>query len=66
MKNQIGEMAGRIWHILDSRGELTMAQLKKQLSAPDDLIQQGIGWLAREDKISLNKKGRSVTIALKS
>ena len=52
---QIGEIAGQIWHLLDQQGSLSTAQLITQADAPRDVVLQAIGWLAREDKISIDE-----------
>jgi hypothetical protein len=36
---------------LNTRGELSFAQLKKAVSAQGPLFDWALGWLAREDKI---------------
>jgi len=61
----IGQMAGAIWHALDTRGERSLAQLKKEVSGKRPLFDWAIGWLAREDKIVITPKGRSFTVRLK-
>ncbi|MGH7137582.1 MAG: winged helix-turn-helix domain-containing protein [Pirellulales bacterium] len=63
--SQIGETAGVIWHLLDERGPLTMAQLVKQTGEPRDLVMMALGWLAREDKIAIDGESRGRTVALK-
>ena len=65
MVNQIGEVAGKVWMFLEKNGESNFNQLKKGIKADFNLILQAIGWLAREDKILIEKKGRFVTYALK-
>lgn len=65
MINVIGETAGKIWHFLDEAGEANLNQIKKGVQADPNLILQAIGWLAREDKLVIEKKGRFVTYALK-
>jgi len=62
---QIGEVAGKVWMFLKHHGESNLNQLKKGVKADPNLILQAIGWLAREDKIRIEKKGRFVTYALK-
>ncbi|HEX7422926.1 MAG TPA: winged helix-turn-helix domain-containing protein [Terriglobales bacterium] len=51
MKDEIGQMAGAIWHGLNTHGELSIAQLKKLVEGKAPLFDWAIGWLAREDKI---------------
>ncbi len=65
MIHQIGEIAGKVWMFLKQNGESNLNQLKKGLKADPNLILQAIGWLAREDKLRIEKKGRFVTYALK-
>ncbi|MGB9699410.1 MAG: winged helix-turn-helix domain-containing protein [Thermodesulfobacteriota bacterium] len=65
MINAIGETAGKVWHFLDEAGEANLNQIKKGVKADPNLILQAIGWLAREDKLVIEKKGRFVTYALK-
>jgi hypothetical protein len=65
MIDQIGEIAGKVWMFLKQNGESNLNQLKKGIKADPNLILQAIGWLAREDKILIEKKGRFVTYALK-
>ena len=63
--SQIGDAAGVIWHLLDERGPLTMAQIVKQSGEARDLVMMALGWLAREDKITINGESRSRTVALR-
>ncbi len=65
MTNEIGDAAGKVWQLLNENGESTVAQLKKKLGGRTEQLHQAIGWLAREDKIVLNKKGTSLKVALK-
>ncbi len=62
---EIGETAGKIWEFLNENGTISISKLKKSIKVNNDLIMQGIGWLAREDKINITKKGRSTLISLK-
>jgi Winged helix-turn-helix domain (DUF2582) len=62
---QIGETAGQIWKILDSKGTLTVAKLVKELDAPRDTVMQALGWLAREDKINIEEDSRTRVVSLR-
>ena len=62
---KIGETAGKIWEFLNENGAVSISKLKKSIDDCNDLIMQGVGWLAREDKIKLEKKGRTTFISLK-
>jgi hypothetical protein len=63
---QIGETAGAVWTTLHEEGPLTMAKLVKAVGAPRDLVMQALGWLAREDKISIDEDGRSRVVSLRN
>lgn len=62
---QIGETAGEIWKVLSLKGPLSLAKLAKEVDAPRDMIMQGVGWLAREDKINIDEEVRSRVVSLK-
>jgi hypothetical protein len=64
-RDRIGEMAGQIWHLLDTNGPTPLSRLKKEIPAGEALVLQGLGWLAREDKVTFTEKAKSVTIGLK-
>ncbi len=61
---QVGATAGSIWQLLNVHGPLKFAEIVKQVDAPRDLVMQGIGWLAREQKITITMQGRSRVVAL--
>ena len=65
MSEEIGTMAGTIWHALEANGEMTLAKLKLELKAGSPLFDWAIGWLAREDKIVLTTENRSTRVGLK-
>lgn len=64
MKEEIGTLAGAIWKVLDSNGELSLSQLKTRTKAKPPLFDWAIGWLAREDKIALTQQKRSIRVRL--
>ena len=63
--SQIGDAAGVVWHTLEAAGETTFAKLVKETGLPRDLVMQAIGWLAREDKITIDES-RTRKIALRT
>jgi len=65
MIDSIGNTAGKVWNYLEEKGEANLSQLKKGVKADPNLILQAIGWLAREDKLLIEQKGRQVTYGLK-
>ena len=60
----IGAVAGLVWHFLDGNGPVTLTRLAKEIDAPRDQVMQGVGWLAREGKIRFEETSRSKVIAL--
>jgi hypothetical protein len=65
MIHSIGETAGRVWEFLKEHGEANLNQIKKNVKEDPNLVLQAIGWLAREGKLQIGKRGRFVTYALK-
>lgn len=65
MMEEIGVVAGAIWCVLDANGEMALAKLKKEVKAEGPLFDWAIGWLAREDKITLTRDKRSYRVCLK-
>jgi len=62
---QIGDTAGSVWRALESRGPQSLGALKKNVKAPGDLVLMAVGWLAREEKLALEQKGRTQLLRLK-
>ena len=56
MKEIIGEMAGRVWKTLGKKGRVEISKLPQILKEKGDIVYQGLGWLAREEKIFFHKK----------
>ena len=62
---QVGETAGKIWHLLNEDGPITVSQLKKKLNGSGELVNFALGWLAREDKVDITQQKKVFTVALK-
>ncbi len=59
--NTIGTYAGIVWNILHNNNKAwEISELKKATELKDIQLWTAIGWLAREDKITLSieKKGK--------
>jgi predicted DNA-binding transcriptional regulator AlpA len=65
LAESVGMAAGSIWRYLNEKGPTAVAKLVKELPEDNKTLQRSIGWLAQEDKISLETIGRVETIALK-
>ena len=64
MKDKVIQTAGKTWRILGEQGPTSIAQLAKILKEKDDIVNQAIGWLAREDKIKYLDQGSKTVISL--
>ena len=62
---RIGEVAGDVWRILSEKGPLSTTKLVKAVSEPRDTVMQAVGWLAREDKITIEDDGRNRMVSLR-
>lgn len=60
----IGEAAGKVWKALGAKGKVALTTLPKVLEEDGALVNQAIGWLARESKIEFEKEGRAVYVKL--
>jgi hypothetical protein len=66
MEQRIGEAAGKIWSALSNRGPMRKAALARRSGVKGALLDQAIGWLAREDKVSGQSRGKGATLSLKT
>lgn len=64
MQKEIGESAGAIWQTLNSKGELSLALLKKEVKGKAPIFDWAIGWLAREGKIVIMQAKRTFRVRL--
>lgn len=66
LQSKAGEIAGKIWNALNESGVMTSKQLKKEikLKAEKDLY-LGLGWLLREDKVTICENESDIVITLK-
>ena len=60
----IGDCAGEIWSYLDAHGPTNITRLLSDLGLSRDLVFQGIGWLAREEKLTIDDTGRKKVVML--
>jgi hypothetical protein len=65
MQAGIDSAAGIIWRYLSEHGEITLSKLKQGTKLSDQLLFAGIGWLAREEKLTFTTEGRSVRVSLR-
>ncbi len=65
LMSEIGSSAGEIYNYLNVNGTTTFSKMKKDLDLKGNFADLGLGWLAREDKVSISRKGSSVSVSLK-
>ena len=65
MQEETGISAGAIWQALGAKGELSLAQLKKEVKDKAPAFDWAIGWLAREDKLVITREKGSIRIRLR-
>jgi glutamine cyclotransferase len=66
MKTKIGEMAGRVWKVLGEKEAVAVSRLPQVLKEKGEIVYQGLGWLAKEDKIEFHKKEGRTLVSLNS
>ena len=62
---RIGSNAGKVWRILNEKGELSMYMLCCATSFTFEDAALAIGWLAREGKITLRRKDNMAFLSAK-
>lgn len=65
IQEQIIESAGQIYNYLNTKGEVSINKMKKDLSLSENFAEMGLGWLSREDKLEYTQKAKSVTVKLR-
>ncbi len=65
MNEKVGTIAGQIWNALNENGALNTKDLKKAAKVKTDKeIFLGLGWLLREDKVTLTEAEKDIVVAL--
>lgn len=62
---EVGVTAGEVWYFLEANGETSWRQIEKRVNRPQRLLAMGIGWLAREDKVSIREEAGAYYVSLK-
>jgi hypothetical protein len=65
MEKRIGDAAGIVWRHLDQHSEATLSELRQGTKLSDQLVLLGLGWLAREGKVSLVQDKRTLKVSLR-
>lgn len=59
-----GDKAGIVWRALNQNGPGTIADLAKATGLRREEIYSALGWLGRENKIAVEKRGRAMVFSL--
>ena len=63
---EIGTAAGRIYSAIEGGSKpAAVADVKKKTKLDATMFAMGLGWLAREDKVVVEKKGQKITVKAK-
>lgn len=66
MLNNIGEIAGKLWHYLAENSPSTLEEPAKSLQLEEKVLAMAVGWLACEDKLDFQSEGKVAKLSLKS
>ncbi len=64
MLDDIGITAGEIWHYLEKHEEASVGKLTNELKQTERMVLLGIGWLAREGKLNIEKRQKATYFML--
>ena len=64
MQSTVGKAAGKIWKTLHEQGELSVSRVPTAVREKPVVAYQALGWLARENKIKYNAKGKGTYVSL--
>ncbi len=65
VNSEIGAAAGKMWKYLDKHGASSITKVVTETGLNKNDAQRAIGWLAKEDKLVIEMKGRTETLSLK-
>lgn len=61
----IGTIAGKVWKTLEKKGAMSASALAKELAVNNNELLMALGWLLREDKLSVSKVKNATKYGLK-
>lgn len=65
MNEKVGTIAGQIWNALNENGALNNKDLKKAAKVKNEKdLFLGLGWLLREDKVTITEAEKDLIVAL--
>lgn len=60
----IGAAAGKVWSFLNESGPASATKIAEGAELDKNAVQRALGWLAREGKLSLERKGKNELFSL--
>ncbi len=64
MTERIGTTAGKVWQVLKKQEEADIRQLPRIVEEKPVIVNQALGWLAREGKLEYREQGDRLFVAL--
>ena len=64
MIEMVGFAAGDVYRLLETKSEASLSDLAKELKSTPALVQMAVGWLAREGKVDVAKKGTGFRVRI--
>ena len=65
VESTFGLNAGKVWDVLDRNGPSTITDIRKATDLTREQIYGALGWLGRENKITMEKRGNITLISLR-
>ena len=62
MLNIISDAAGKVWEYLNQNGPASVTKITNETGISKNDIQRAIGWLLKEDKLTIEVAGRTETV----
>jgi phosphoglycerol transferase MdoB-like AlkP superfamily enzyme len=60
-----GAKAGIVWEALNKNGASNIGDIAKATGMRRELVYGALGWLGREDKISVERRGKAIVFSLR-
>ena len=61
-KEIVGENAGKVWRAMKETEEITLPELARKLDLSVESTTLAVGWLARENKICMERKNGQIVL----
>lgn len=65
IESVFGTKAGIVWEVLNKNGPSNIDNIVKVTGLRRELVYGALGWLGRENKISVERRGRAMIFSLR-